>query len=350
LVEIARALSHGARLIILDEPTAQLDGDEIARLFQHMQELQKDGVTFLFISHHLQEVYDICQTVTVLRDARHIVTAPVSQLPKDRLIECMTGDPAGLPTVVAGARPIADDKPMLAVAGLSGEDYADVNFAIQRGEIVGITGAASSGRIAVAEAIAGLSRPSDGKILVKGSSLALGDVPIALAQGIACVPQERHRQGLVLAQSIADNVTMTIGGQLGPGGFIFPRAKANVAREAIGSLGIVTSGADQAVVELSGGNQQKVVVGRALASKPRVLVLIDPTAGVDIKSKAQIHAIVGRERRAGTAIVLSSSEIEDLRICDRVLVMFRGRLTREFAAGWRDGDLISAIEGIGHHE
>jgi simple sugar transport system ATP-binding protein len=175
-------------------------------------------------------------------------------------------------------------------------------------------------------------------------------VPDALALGIACVPKDRHRQGLVLGQSICDNVTMTIGEQLGPAGFVLPRAQAKVAREAIGSLGIVTSGADQAVIELSGGNQQKVVVGRALASKPRVLVLIDPTAGVDIKSKAQIHAIVDRERRAGTAIVLSSSEIEDLRICDRVLVMFRGKLTREFTAGWRDGDLISAIEGIGHHE
>jgi simple sugar transport system ATP-binding protein len=350
LVEIARALSHGARLIILDEPTAQLDGDEIARLFRHMQELQKDGVTFLFISHHLQEVYDICQTVTVLRDARHIVTAPVSQLPKDRLIECMTGEAADLPTVVAGAKRIADDKPMLAVADLSGEGYEEINFAIERGEIVGITGATSSGRIAVAEAIAGLSRPTNGNVLVQGSRLALGDVPVALALGIACVPQDRHRQGLVLGQSICDNVTMTIGEQLGPAGFVLPRAQAKVAREAIGSLGIVTSGADQAVVELSGGNQQKVVVGRALASKPRVLVLIDPTAGVDIKSKAQIHAIVDRERRAGTAIVLSSSEIEDLRICDRVLVMFRGKLTREFTAGWRDGDLISAIEGVGHHE
>jgi simple sugar transport system ATP-binding protein len=350
LVEIARALSHGARLIILDEPTAQLDGDEIARLFRHMQELQKDGVTFLFISHHLQEVYDICQTVTVLRDARHIITAAVSELPKDRLIECMTGEAAALPMVAAGAKRSSDDKPMLALIDLSGDGYDDVSFAIQRGEIVGITGATSSGRIAIAEAIAGLSRPTGGQVLVDGSRLAIGDVPAALAQGVACVPQDRHRQGLVLGQSIADNVTMTIGERLGPAGFISPRAKTKVAREAIGSLGIVTGGADQAVVELSGGNQQKVVVGRALASNPKVIVLIDPTAGVDIKAKAQIHAIVDRERRAGKAIVLSSSEIEDLRICDRVLVMFRGKLTREFPAGWRDGDLISAIEGIGHHE
>ena len=350
MVEIARALSYGARFIILDEPTAQLDGDEIGRLFRHMGELQRDGVTFLFISHHLQEVYDICQTVTVLRDGRRILTAPVNELPKDMLIEAMTGDAAQLPAIVSGPASPPQGKPMLEARHLCGRDYADVSFAVGRGEIVGITGATSSGRTAVAEAVAGLSPPVAGTIVVEGAGLALRDVRTALAHGIACVPQDRHHEGLVLSQSVADNVTMAIGERLGPAGLQLPHVKSSVARNAIDSLSIVASGPGQPVSQLSGGNQQKVVVGRALASDPRILVLIDPTAGVDVKSKSQIHAIVHRERRAGKAILLASGELEDLRICDRVLVMFRGGLVREFPAGWRDLELTAAIEGINQHD
>lgn len=157
LVEIARALSYGARFIILDEPTAQLDGEEIKRLFARIRELQAAGVTFLFISHHLQEVYEICQAVTVLRDARHVVTAPVAELPKDRLIEAMTGEQANLHVADATARTTPPGKTIaLDVAHLSGEDFSDVSFAVHAGEVVGLSGATSSGRIGVAEAVAGL--------------------------------------------------------------------------------------------------------------------------------------------------------------------------------------------------
>ncbi len=168
LVEIARALSYGARFIILDEPTAQLDGDEIKRLFTRIRELQAEGVTFLFISHHLQEVYEICQAVTVLRDARHIVSAPVASLPREQLIEAMTGERGGLAVADAAARAALPTGAEVAldVANLAGADYDDVSFTVRRGEVVGLTGATSSGRTSVAEAIAGLRRARRGEIRV----------------------------------------------------------------------------------------------------------------------------------------------------------------------------------------
>ena len=168
----------------------------------------------------------------------------------------------------------------------------------------------------------------------------------ALALGVGCVPKSRHAQGLVLTQSVADNTTMTIPDRLGAWGFIAPRRKAAAARAAIRDLGVVTEGPEQLVSALSGGNQQKVVMGRALANDPSVLVLMDPTAGVDVKSKQALLAVVERMRAEGKAILVVSGELEDLRSCDRVLVMRHGGIVAEHAAGWSDNALVASIEGI----
>ncbi|WP_321964053.1 sugar ABC transporter ATP-binding protein [Paraburkholderia sp. J7] len=352
LVEIARALSYGARFIILDEPTAQLDGEEIKRLFRRIDELQREGVTFLFISHHLQEVYEICQAVTVLRDARHIVSASVAELPREKLIEAMTGERGGLNVADAAARAALPANAPLAleVRGLTGRDYHDVSFTLRRGEVVGLTGATSSGRTSVGEAIAGLMAQRSGEIRVKGAPLTPGDVPAALASGIGCVPKDRHHEGLVLTQSVAENASMTIAGLLGRFGFAPPAKKHAFGKRMIESLGIVAQGPDHVVSGLSGGNQQKVVMARALASHPDVLVLIDPTAGVDVKSKEALLSVVDRVRDEGKAVLVVSSELDDLRTCDRVLVMFRGEVVAEMAAGWQDHELIASIEGVDLHE
>ncbi|HZP21660.1 MAG TPA: sugar ABC transporter ATP-binding protein [Bauldia sp.] len=347
LVEIARALSYGARFIILDEPTAQLDGDEIKRLFVRIRELQQQGVTFLFISHHLQEVYEICQAVTVLRDARHIVSAPVAELPKDKLIEAMTGEQVHFGFADAAGRTVPPDAPVaLEVKDLAGDDFAGISFTIRRGEVLGISGATSSGRIGVAEAIAGLGPFTGGSVTINGKSLRPGSVPAALALGVGCVPKSRHKQGLVLSQSVADNTTMTISNSLGPAGFINPRRRAEVTRRSIDDLGVVTEGPEQLVSSLSGGNQQKVVMGRALANDPSVMVLMDPTAGVDVKSKEALLRVVENKRREGKAILVVSGELEDLRTCDRVLVMRHGGVVAEHKAGWSDNALVASIEGI----
>jgi simple sugar transport system ATP-binding protein len=347
LVEIARALSYGARFIILDEPTAQLDGEEIKRLFAQMRRLQAQGVTFLFISHHLQEVYEVCQAVTVLRDAKHILTAPAAGLSKDALIQAMTGEQVSFSFADAAKREASTNGAVaLEVTSLGGEDFEDVTFAVRKGEIIGLCGATSSGRLGVAEAVAGLGRYEAGTIRINGVPLRAGDVPSALALGVGCVPKSRHRQGLVLTQSVADNVTMPIASALGPAGFIAPARRASAANHAIHALGVVTEGPDQIVSDLSGGNQQKVVMGRALASRPSVLVLIDPTAGVDVKSKEALLRAVENTRREGRAILVASGELEDLRVCDRVLVMRHGKVVAEHAAGWSDNDLVASVEGI----
>ncbi len=347
LVEIARALSYGARFIILDEPTAQLDGKAISRLFTRMRELQASGVTFLFISHHLQEVYEICQVVTVLRDARHVVTAPVAELPKHALIEAMTGEQGKLEVAAEVGRVLPPAaKAVLAVEGLAGENFEPVDLAIREGEVVGLAGATSSGATEVAETIYGLRHPRAGRVAMQGRSVPLGDVGAALRAGVGCVPKSRHVEGLVLLQSVGENATMTASRQLGPLGFIAPSRRDALAQKMISLLGVVTEGPEQPVSSLSGGNQQKVVMGRALATEPSALVLIDPTAGVDVKSKVALLGEVDKLRRAGKAILVVSSELDDLRTCDRVLVMLHGKIVAEHVAGWTDAALIASIEGI----
>jgi simple sugar transport system ATP-binding protein len=346
MVEIARALSRGTRFIVLDEPTAQLDSRAIERLFRHMRRLEKAGVTFLFISHHLEEVYAVCQAVTVLRDARRITTAPVGELRRGDLIEAMTGERGTTAGAAALVPPPADATLVVRVDRLSGPHFTDVSLAIRAGEAVGLTGLAGSGSHQVAEALAGLYRPDSGRIEVLGRPVRLGSVPSALAAGVGCVPRDRHYEGLVPGLSVAENASMTITDRLGRLGVISTRARDAFARRAISDLDIRTDGPGQPVSGLSGGNQQKVVVARALATAPDVLVLINPTAGVDVKSKRSLLAFVDRSRAAGRAALLVSDELADLRRCDRVLVMFKGVITDEYAAGWSDHELVASIEGV----
>ena len=345
LVEIARALSVGARFIILDEPTAQLDAPAIERLFERLRSLQESGVTFLFISHHLQEIYEVCQTVTVYRDAQHILTAPVADVSRPELIEAMTGEAGGL-TVPSGEGRPSSKVEALTVRGLAGDSFAEVDFAVHKGEVVGFAGSASSGKHEVAETIYGLRKATAGTVSVGGVAVPNGNVRAALKRGIGCVPRDRHHEGLVVGMTIADNAAMTVLDRLGPAGIVSPAQLAAVGSKAISSYDIKASGPAQPVSDLSGGNQQKVVMARALASEPEVLVLINPTAGVDVKSKESLLGVVDTVARSGTAAIVVSDELDDLRVCDRVLVMFHGRVVGEVQRGWTDQELVAAIEGI----
>ncbi|MFF0622139.1 sugar ABC transporter ATP-binding protein [Streptomyces sp. NPDC004296] len=348
LVEIARALSFGARFIVLDEPTAQLDNREIERLFDRMRGLQESGVTFLFISHHLQEVYEVCQTVTVLRDARWITTAPVADLPRAALVEAMAGEAVVDSGAVARPAPPADAPIRLDVRGLTGagEVFVDVDLTIRRGEVVGLAGSSGSGKIELAESLAGLHTPTGGQAELDGARLPFGDVSAALQAGVGCVPRDRHEQGLVSGMTIGDNATMSVLDRLGRYGLVGTAAKRSFARDLIQRLDIHAEGPEQPVSDLSGGNAQKVVMARALAGDPRLLVLINPTAGVDVKSKESLLARVDSARDDGTAVLVVSDEVDDLRRCDRVLVLFHGRVVAEYPAGWNDHELIASIEGV----
>ncbi|MFI7120928.1 sugar ABC transporter ATP-binding protein [Amycolatopsis sp. NPDC049868] len=347
-VEIARALSYGARFIVLDEPTAQLDSQAIDRLFARMRQMQANGVTFLFISHHLHEVYEVCQAVTVLRDAKHILTAPVAEVGRAELIDAMTGEQGGLSVRDASTREAlaADADEVLAVDGLSGDGFEDVTFRIHRGEVIGLAGSNASGKHQVAETVYGLRSPSSGTVQVDGKPLEPGDIPAAIRAGIGCVPRDRHHEGLVLEHSIADNATLSILDRMGKGGLASPGARYGRAAQALRDYDIVAADADQPVSDLSGGNQQKVVLARALAGDPRLVVLINPTAGVDVKSKEALLAVVDRVRAEGKAVLIVSDELDDLRLSDRVLVLRAGAVVAEHRAGWSDGDLVADIEGV----
>ncbi|WP_053746864.1 sugar ABC transporter ATP-binding protein [Streptomyces sp. NRRL WC-3618] len=349
MVEIARSISRGTRFIILDEPTAQLDSRAIDRLFTHVRRLQRAGITFLYISHHLEEVYAVCQAVTVLRDARWITTAPVGELGSTELVHAMTGErDTGAAPGTAGIRSSSADAPVaVRVSRLSGPRFTDVSFAVRSGETVGLTGLAGSGSQQVAEALAGLRRPDSGRIEVLGRPTRPAGVAAALAAGVGCVPRDRHHEGLVPELSVAENASMTITDRLGRLGVISRRARDAFARRTITDLDITTDGPYQPVRNLSGGNQQKVVMGRALATDPAVLVLIHPTAGVDVKSRRTLLSVVDRARAAGRAALVVSDELADLRTCDRVLVMVNGSLAAEYAVGWTDEELVAAIEGVG---
>ncbi|MFF1306357.1 sugar ABC transporter ATP-binding protein [Streptomyces sp. NPDC058307] len=348
MVEIARALSFGARFIVLDEPTAQLDKREIERLFGRMRALQDSGVTFLFISHHLQEVYEVCQTVTVLRDARWITTAPVADMPRAALIEAMAGETIAEQAVQL--RKVEETAPVLLDArGLTSDAYENVDLTVRRGEVVGLAGISGSGKIELAESFTGLHTPTGGTARLDGRPLPFGDVQASLKAGVGFVPRDRHAQGLVFGMTIGDNATLSVLDRLGRYGFVGTDRKRGFATELIDRLDIHTEGPDQPVSDLSGGNAQKVVMARALASDPRLLVLINPTAGVDVKSKESLLSRVDTAREDGTAVLVVSDELDDLRRCDRVLVLFHGRVVAEHPAGWRDHELIASIEGVDHH-
>jgi simple sugar transport system ATP-binding protein len=226
------------------------------------------------------------------------------------------------------------------------EAMEKLSFSIRAGEIVGLAGGGGSGKVAVAEALVGLRKAASGQVTVSGRALRPGSVPDSLAAGVGLVPQDRHREGFVPLLSIAENVTMTVPHRLRRFGILAPGSRDRLARKLIDKLTIKTPGPELPVAGLSGGNQQKVVMARALASDPKLLVLIGPTAGVDVRSKETLLDAVGDARSAGTAVLIVSDELDDLRACDRVLVMFQGRVTREVARGWNDNDLVAAMEGV----
>ncbi|MEU0407666.1 sugar ABC transporter ATP-binding protein [Streptomyces griseorubiginosus] len=349
-VEIARALSFGARFIILDEPTAKLDARGIGRLFDKLRDLQDQGVAFLFISHHLQEVYDLCSTVTVYRDAAHILTAPVAELGHQALVEAMTGESASVAAVGESGPPAArsGSAQVLEIRGLTLPGACEeLSLSVRAGEVIGLAGAAASGNVQVGEAVAGLHRAQDGSISVGGRSVRTGSVPSALAAGVGLVPEDRHLQGLVNNRSVAENATLTVTDQLGPWGTVLPARTRAFARRMIQDLDIKTPGAATPVSALSGGNQQKVVVARALATDPHVLVAIRPTNGVDVKSKEFLLGRIRQVADAGKAALIVSDELDDLKVCDRVVVMFHGQVVAEFDRGWKDEQVVAAMEGVG---
>ncbi len=355
LVEVARALRVGTRLIVLDEPTAQLEAREISRLYENVQQLAAAGVTFLYISHHLQEIYDICDRLTVLRDGCVVADAQVADMDSEALVTAMVGQVAGH----GPSRTSAAAGPLRAVSNsgsqagseirvLDVDDlelpgaFSDVSFSVCAGERVGIGGLAGSGKAQLGETLAGLRIPSRGTVTVAGRTQPRGRPDRAVADGLGFVPQDRHRAGFSPNLSVEENITTSITGRLGRWGWISPSRRRQAAERQAAALQIVVRDVRQLTSDLSGGNQQKTVMGRALASDPALLVLISPTAGVDIASK---RALFDTIHRSEAGVVLISDELDELALCERVLVLFAGRIVAEFGAERTDRDLVAAMEG-----
>jgi len=362
VVEITRALAAGTRCLLLDEPTAALERGAAQRLFERIRQLQAQGVAILYISHHLEEVFEICTDIAVLRDGEMVLTAPLAEVTKDDLVAAMVG-----PKLLHAERPLVSppdqteppaaaargDRPALMVEGVTfaspGVFLGNVSLTIQGGERVGVTGLRGSGATTLARIVAGAAAPDAGRVRLGDQVLRPGDRAGALRAGIGYIPEDRQADGFVPLLGAAENITMTVTDRIARGGFIGPRRREALAAPLAGRLSLVSAGLGQPVRELSGGNQQKVTVARALASDPVLIVAITPTRGVDVASKELLLSELERvTAQTGASLLLATDELDDLVICDRVVVLVRGEIFAEFTEPPFDREaLIAATEGLG---
>jgi len=327
-VEIAKALARQADLMIMDEPTSALSERESELLLGLILDLKRRGVAILYISHRMQEVFRIADVITVMRDGRTVITSPAAGMDEDRLIALMVGRAVNLRSAKEPSRP---GEVVLEVRGVGRPPhFQDVSFCLRRGEVLGLAGLMGAGRSHVAAAIFGLAPVTAGAIFVRGRPVSVRSPATAFAHGIAMVTEDRKEFGFVPDMSVKENVTLSSLERFGWGPFIRPRAEALAADEQMLKFDVRAAGRDQAVKFLSGGNQQKVAIARALLSDPQILVLDEPTRGIDVGAKAEVHALIAGLARAGKAILLISSEMDEiLALSDRILVMREGAAVTE---------------------
>jgi rhamnose transport system ATP-binding protein len=329
-VEIAKALSLNARVLIMDEPTAALTEADVQRLFEIVRLLKARGVAVVYISHRLAEVFEICDQVTVLRDGHYIDSKPVSATTEADLVSMMVGRTIDnlFPKTEA---PIG--QPVLEVRGLLRKPMTKgVSLTVRAGEILGLAGLVGSGRSELAQVIFGFTPAEGGEIRIDGKTVSVRNPGEAMKHGIAYVPEDRGTQGLVRQMRVRENVSLTVLRSLMQGGFINGRVERALAQEKVKELGVRTPSIEQVVGRLSGGNQQKIVVSKWLATKPRVLIMDEPTRGIDVGAKAEIHRLMCELAAQGMAIIMISSELpEVLGMSDRVLVMRGGKVVAEFS-------------------
>ncbi|HSZ41203.1 MAG TPA: sugar ABC transporter ATP-binding protein [Trebonia sp.] len=378
VVEIARALARGSKCVLLDEPTAALEREAARRLFERVRQLTAGGVAVLYISHHLEEVFEICQDVAVLRDGNLVLSAPTAELTRDGLVAAMVGEvqePSASRSMVtvsgqAAVPPVATaaGEVVLEVSNLMSESsrgrLAGVSLQVHAGEVVGVTGLLSAGVATIGRVVAGAEARASGEVRMGGKLVPPGQRDVAQRAGIGYIPEDRHTEGFVPHLGVAENTTMTIMKKLaGPLGVLSPARRVAAAAPLTRKLSLVSSGPSQPVSELSGGNQQKVTVARTLAHEPSLIVAITPTRGVDVASKELLlssladvaHGSAGQDgagpdgggEAGGAGVLLCSDELSDLGICDRIIVLVRGEVFTEFTEPPFDRDeLIVATEGI----
>jgi erythritol transport system ATP-binding protein len=351
LVELARSLAHGAKVLILDEPTSALSPVEAETLFTVIEELKARGVAVVYISHRLHELLHLGDYFTVLRDGGVVGEGVRGAVDRAWIVERMSGrsiDTAGQHAPATQTAELALEVKEVSVRS-SGRPAVDrVNFSVHKGEVVGIYGLLGSGRTELMEALAGLNQPAAGVVKVYGRAVALTDVAAAIRGGITLAPEDRQKDGLFPGLSIRENISIASLSDFSRHGFLARREESERAKKMAAQVQISAGDLELPVTTLSGGNQQKVVLARCLMRQPSVLLLDEPTRGVDVRAKADIYRALRDLAAQGLSILFTSSEIEDIRLlADRVLVMARGRITREFnACEFTDDELFAAASPV----
>lgn len=344
LVQIAKAMAVNAKVLVMDEPTARLSRNERDELFVIMRRLSRGGTGIIYISHFLEEVFMIADRVTVLRDGRTVQTHPTSGLNREELVRLMLGR-----EVSAGSHRTDEvDRGMEALRvehlGCPGE-FSDVCFSLAHGEILGIAGLVGSGRTELARAIFGAERQSlSGRIILEGREYVPSSPEGAVARGLALLPEDRKQQGLVLIRPVADNIALAVTRRVKRGPFLDLKRRAGLVKEMVARLKIKCSTIRVQVGTLSGGNQQKVVLAKWLAAQPKVLILDQPTAGIDVGTKEEIYAFLEQLAKSGAALIVISDDPGELaRVCDRVLIMRKGRIVRELTGHPTSEEVLSGV-------
>jgi ribose transport system ATP-binding protein len=328
MVEIAKATGRQSRLIVMDEPSATLTEHELANLFELIRSLRERGVSVIYISHRLEEIFEIADRVTVFRDGHHIATRPIGEVNREEIIRMMVGRELkeSIPKQVAPVGEVALEVRGLTRAGA----FQDISFTLRKGEVVGLGGLVGAGRTEVARAIFGADPVDAGEILLDGRPVQIHSPRDAIRLGIGLVPEDRKLLGLVLGMAVRENVTLANLEAVAPGGFIRPRREREAAEKYIRDLQIRTPSGEQTVRNLSGGNQQKVVLAKWLFTDSRLLIFDEPTRGIDVGSKVEIYQLMNALTAQGVGILMISSELPELLgMSDRILVMHEGRLAGE---------------------
>lgn len=338
IVEIAKALSRDATLIIMDEPTSSLDRDETEKLFGIVRKMKSRKISTIFITHRLEEVFEIADRVVVLRDGKRTGSLDINGADMNAIVKMMVGREL----IMFPKKPAEIGHPVMEIEGLSRDGVLeDISFQLRKGEILGIAGMVGAGRTEMARALFGVDKKSSGKIRINGQEVRINSPRDALKAGLGLVPEDRQLLGLILLMAVKENITLPGLNRLSRWGVINRAKEREIADYYVDKLMIQTPGIDQPVMGLSGGNQQKVVLAKWLALKPRILILDEPTRGIDVGAKTDVHALMSEIASQGIGIIMISSEMpEILGMSDRIIVMARGGITGEFTSEEADQEKI----------
>ncbi|MEQ4565856.1 sugar ABC transporter ATP-binding protein [Paenarthrobacter sp. CAP02] len=351
LTEIAKALSQNAQVLIMDEPTASLARHECEALFELIDRLKRRGISIIYISHRMDEVYRLADRITILRDGQHLLTKALSDVTPEQIVEGIVGKKVEGDLSYRARNEVSHEvEPLLEVRGLNaGPRVRDVSFALRPGEILGLAGLMGSGRTELARALFGIDKLDSGQVLIRGKAVSLSSPQQAINAGVALIPEDRRAQGLVLEHSVQDNLLLPLLGQIRRGGLLDGSKAKALSTSLIKRFAVKVAHPHRPVRLLSGGNQQKVVIAKWLGTDPDILILDEPTAGVDIGTKSEILDMIRELASAGKAVIVISSEYPELlAVSDRVLVLKDGSIIRDIPrSGIADEEYLQlAVQGV----